>query len=192
MSVESVRFPVSIPGCPSGDLTSDRPLTRRHALKIGCAAAGAASLGATANATAASDPILTLANPRLFGPTTSLGFDRETLENMPHRVLSTRNDYVDGVGTFRGPLAFDVIDLIGRAGSHRVRMSALNGYYVDIDLDEIRKYQPVLALEMNGTRLTRRDKGPIWLMYPMDDHPELQDPSYNSRLIWQMYMIEFL
>jgi hypothetical protein len=172
------------------DMTSTGTLSRRRMLKTGCASLGASAL--TLGPALAAKPVLTLSNPRLFGPTTSLTFDRSALEDMPHRVLSTRNDFVEGVATFRGPLAYDVIDLIGRAGSHRVRMSALNGYYVEIDIDEIRKYQPILALEMNGSRLTRRDKGPIWLMYPMDDHDELQDPSYNSRLIWQMFMIELL
>ncbi len=48
----------------------------------------------------------------------------------------------------------------------------------------------ILALRTNGARLTIRDKGPIWLMYPLDDHAELRDPVYNSRLIWQLTTME--
>ena len=42
----------------------------------------------------------------------------------------------------------------------------------------------------NGERLSRRDKGPIWLIYPLDDHEELKDPVYTIRLIWQLTAME--
>ncbi len=42
----------------------------------------------------------------------------------------------------------------------------------------------------DGERLSLRDKGPLWLMYPIDDHAELQDPLYNVRLIWQLTSME--
>ena len=48
----------------------------------------------------------------------------------------------------------------------------------------------ILAMQADGTRLSIRDKGPIWLMYPVDDFPELQDPKYNLRLIWQLTVME--
>ena len=43
---------------------------------------------------------------------------------------------------------------------------------------------------MNGKRLSLRDKGPIWVIYPMTDNKELQDPAYNQRLVWQLVKIE--
>lgn len=31
-----------------------------------------------------------------------------------------------------------------------------------------------------------REKGPIWVIYPMNDHPELRSDTYNDRLVWQL------
>jgi hypothetical protein len=44
---------------------------------------------------------------------------------------------------------------------------------------------------MDGVPLSKRDKGPIWMIYPMSDHEELRDPVYNSRLIWQVVKLEY-
>lgn len=66
-------------------------------------------------------------------------------------------------------------------------------YFVDIPASDFRRYNAILAMEADGTRLSRRDKGPLWLMYPLTDHPELQgDPVYITRLIWQLVRIEAL
>jgi hypothetical protein len=45
-------------------------------------------------------------------------------------------------------------------------------------------------MQANGKRLSLRDKGPIWLIYPLDDHAELQDPYYTIRLVWQLTKME--
>jgi hypothetical protein len=48
----------------------------------------------------------------------------------------------------------------------------------------------ILALSMDGRELSLRDKGPIWIVYPRDDHKELHDPVFNSRWIWQLDRLE--
>ena len=45
-------------------------------------------------------------------------------------------------------------------------------------------------MERDGEKLSRRDQGPIWLMYPLDDYSELRDSIYNTRLVWQLTKIE--
>ena len=47
-------------------------------------------------------------------------------------------------------------------------------------------------MEADGKPLSRREKGPLWLMYPISDHAELRDPIYLRRLIWQVVRIESL
>ena len=45
-------------------------------------------------------------------------------------------------------------------------------------------------MEVEGAPLSRRDKGPLWLMYPISSHSELQEPVYLGRLIWQVVRID--
>jgi len=71
-----------------------------------------------------------------------------------------------------------------------VRFVAANDYYVDIPTEDLVKYHAILAMQADGRPLTRREKGPLWLMYPISDYPALQDPIYMRRLIWQVVRIE--
>jgi len=140
----------------------------------------------------AEDSILEVRNARIGNGSGFIDFSRADLEALPQATIETSNDFIDGASVFRGPRAADVIDRVGRAGSIAVRLIAKNEYAIEISLDEIKMYQPILALEMDGKPLSVRDKGPIWLIYPMNDYPELKDPAYNGRLIWQLEMIELL
>ena len=44
----------------------------------------------------------------------------------------------------------------------------------------------LLATTWKGKVMTVRDKGPIWVVYPVDQHAELADEMYSSRSIWQL------
>ncbi|WP_118137159.1 molybdopterin-dependent oxidoreductase [Oceanicella sp. SM1341] len=138
----------------------------------------------------AQETMLTLSNANLPAGSNTVMLDEQALEDMPQRTLNTTNEFVDGKTDFTGPLARDVISLIGRGSATRVRLTAVNDYTVEVDLAEFEQYDVIFALAMNGERLSLRDKGPIWVIYPMDDHAELQDPSYNNRLIWQLVKVE--
>jgi hypothetical protein len=48
----------------------------------------------------------------------------------------------------------------------------------------------ILALKRDGETLSRRDKGPIWIVYPRDDFPELQLETINARWVWQLIELE--
>lgn len=114
----------------------------------------------------------------------------EELLSMPQVTVRTSNEFTDGVVEYVGPLARDVVAAIGRDGAMTAHLVAANDYSVDIPIEEFFEYDVILAMTADGKRLSRRDKGPIWLMYPIDDHSKLQDPLYNVRLIWQVTTME--
>jgi hypothetical protein len=35
-----------------------------------------------------------------------------------------------------------------------------------------------------------RDRGPVWLLYPWTERPELDTPEFRERAIWQLAQIE--
>ncbi len=117
-------------------------------------------------------------------------FSEADLLALPQVTIRTRNEFTDGVVEFVGPLARDAIAFIETGAATTVHLVAANDYAIDIPLSDLADYDVILALQANGERLTRRDKGPIWLMYPLDDHAELQDPTYTIRLIWQLTVME--
>lgn len=116
-----------------------------------------------------------------------------TLEDLLHLrqvAIVTSNAFHDGPAEYRGPLARDVIELLALNEAEVLRFTAANDYYVDLPTSDLLDYDVVLATEAEGVRLSRRDKGPLWLMYPISDHPELAEEHYVHRLIWQVVRIE--
>lgn len=114
------------------------------------------------------------------------------LAALPQVTIITKNDFTDGDVAYTGPLARDVLKLMGIDFVKLVRLTAINGYYVDIPVSDFLDYNVILAMQANGVPLSRREKGPLWLMYPISSSPELRDPIYVHRLIWQVVRIEGL
>lgn len=142
---------------------------------------------AVSAAPALADPILTLSNGE-----DTVELTLEDLLALPQHSVTTVTEYTDGAVTFTGPLARDVLDELGLNDADRVRLTAMNDYFIDVPTSDFAQYDVIMALEADGTRLSRRDKGPIWLMYPISDHEELADPVFNARLIWQLVSAEAL
>ncbi len=114
----------------------------------------------------------------------------DELAALPQHRIVTGNEFVEGKVAFEGPRVRDVLKDAGIRPGKRMTFVAIDDYKVQIPSEELAKYDPILALKADGRWLSRRTKGPIWMIYPMDDFPELQDPVFNSRLIWQLARIE--
>lgn len=123
-------------------------------------------------------------------PVPETRFSEEDLLALPQVTIRTRTEFTDGVVEFVGPLARDAMAMIDTSSATTIHAIASNDYAIDIPLSDLTEFDVILALQANGKRLSRRDKGPIWLMYPLDDHEVLQDSAYNIRLIWQLVAME--
>jgi hypothetical protein len=137
---------------------------------------------------AAADTMLTLRNAAQ--PGIEVDLTEAELLAMPQITIRTRTVFTDGVIAFTGPLARDVVAKISAGSSATLHLIAINDYAIDIPLSDLTNFDVVLAMSADGQRLSLRDKGAIWLMYPLDDHPELQEQLYTPRLIWQLRTIE--
>ena len=104
--------------------------------------------------------------------------------------MLTVNEHVDQITEFVGPLARDVVAAMGAGAGDVVTLTAVNDYAIDVPVDDFLEYDVIFAHSADGKRLSTRDKGPIWVVYPMTDFPELQDPIYNGRIIWQLVSVD--
>lgn len=111
--------------------------------------------------------------------------DMTTLQTLEPHTISTSTVVTDGVMTFDGVLMRAVLDHVGAHGTI-VTASALNGYEVDIPIQDFQDFDVLLAWSMNGVRLKEDDKGPFWIVYPRDHHETLQDIRYDYRWVWQL------
>lgn len=116
-------------------------------------------------------------------------FDRGALKAMTPVTIITSTVVTDGVHSFTGFLMRDLLDQLGAKGDH-ITAIALNDYAVDIPVADFYAYDVVVAYSMNGIDLDRADKGPLWIVYPRDDHVDLQDIRYDYRWVWQLYQLD--
>ena len=116
-------------------------------------------------------------------------FDRAMLDGFSQRTLDTGTVVTDGVSRFEGFLMRDLLEAVGAEGDEVVA-TALNDYLVEIPMEDFHDYDVIVAHTQDGETLTPRDKGPLWIVYPRDDHDELDDIRYDYRWVWQLMHLE--
>lgn len=112
-------------------------------------------------------------------------FDLAMLQALGLQQVTTTTNWTDGKQVFEGVLARKVLEAVGAHGT-TVAAAAIDDYSVDIPVADFESYPVLLALTMNGTAMTAKDKGPVWIVYPRDDYPALADPKMDLRWVWQL------
>jgi hypothetical protein len=112
-------------------------------------------------------------------------FDRQMLQSLGLSTISTTTTWTDGVQLFEGVLVRKVLERVGAKGTQAVA-TALNDFVAPVPLEEVQQYDVLLAMNMNGKEMQVSDWGPLWIVYPRDNHPELQDARFNERWVWQL------
>lgn len=168
----------------AGSLSRTGSLTRRTVLAAGLL------MPLAAHATPAHRrPMLTVHYPT----GDALTFDEAGLRAMPWTVFTTHTQWTQGPQTFAGPLLSDVLTANGTPREEieprELLLQALNEFRVTAPATDAWTFGPILAREMNGSPMRVRDKGPLWLVYPRDSHPQLKAMLIEERWIWQLSTI---
>jgi hypothetical protein len=121
-------------------------------------------------------------------PNGTADFDLPMLQNLPKKVIKTTTPWTDGQVTFEGVLIRDVLKAAQALGVE-LKASAINDYSVTIPIEDVNTYDIIIAYKKNGTLMTIRDKGPLWIIYPWSEMPELKTELHHSRSIWQLNSI---
>lgn len=121
------------------------------------------------------------------GPTAV--FDLAMLERLPRGEVHAKTPWYSTARRFSGPLLREVLQAAGARGA-RLQATALNDYRVDIPFDDVVRYDVVLATLLDGKPMPVRDKGPLFIMYPFERHPELRNPVFFSRCAWQVNRLD--
>jgi hypothetical protein len=116
-------------------------------------------------------------------------FDLAMLQRLPQRSIEAETPWYTGPRRFTGPLLREVLAAAGAQGS-KARLVALNDYRVEIPVDDVQRYDVVLAHQLDGKSMSVREKGPLFVMYPFDSQPTLRNAVYFGRCIWQLRSIE--
>ena len=112
-------------------------------------------------------------------------FDLAMLDRLPQSEVATHTPWTEGEQRFSGVRLGELLRLLEAAGSE-LTLHALNDYSVDMDLRRYIAFGPLLATRRNGQTMAIADKGPVWLVFPEDDYPELNAARVHDLWVWQL------
>ncbi|WP_237152597.1 molybdopterin-dependent oxidoreductase [Oryzibacter oryziterrae] len=116
-------------------------------------------------------------------------FDLAMLNEIEQRTTHTKTPWTEGETEFSGPVLKALLDKVGAKGS-ALTVTALNDFATEIPTSDFTSYPVILASTMNGMPMSVRDKGPLFVIYPFSEYPDIYNEQYFNRSAWQVATIE--
>ncbi len=129
-----------------------------------------------------------LNNVSLHDQSRRYNFDLAALESFEKTIVITSNPWIDGKAEFTGVRINTLLDSIG-ATSQEFEARALNDYSIFLNYLNFEKYPIIIAYRMNGKVIPIRELGPLWIILPFDDYPELLTEKNKAASVWQLQEI---
>jgi hypothetical protein len=122
-------------------------------------------------------------------PGSEVTLTREKIAKLPQRTLTEQPTSFPEPVAFKGPSITDVLALAGATGGD-ITLTAADDYKVDITAEEMKSFNPILAIEKNGVRMAPDDFGPFFVMWPFKEKPEIDNEAFQAKAIWSVVKIE--
>lgn len=115
----------------------------------------------------------------------------DDLDALPQVALETSTPWTDGKSIFSGVSLADLATLTPAGEVISADLVALNDYMASVPAEDWQSMTLVLASRINGKTMAVYDKGPFWLVYPVDDLERPLAQAYVARMVWQVASITF-
>lgn len=146
-------------------------------LALGCIAAQAAG---------SDDVVLTISGKVANGE--AVDFTLTELEALGTTTITTTSPWEDVAITYEGVPMASLMQAVGATGG-TAKITALNKYRTEMPVSDFTDHGVILASRNNGERMPISNKGPLFVIYPFDDKPELNTEVYHGRSAWQVRSI---
>jgi hypothetical protein len=123
------------------------------------------------------------------GQARQVDLSRDDLLALPKRTVTTMTPWTEGLVEVEGVSLAELIRASGAKPS-QIKATALNNYAVEIPASDAGIADVIVAYRKNGAFMSVRDKGPLWLIYPLTSQPELDTEATHSKMIWQLSSLE--
>ena len=116
-------------------------------------------------------------------------FEESDLRALPKVQFETDTIWTEGTQIFEGVSLSALLTHVG-ASDGNLLATAANDYIVSIPTSDAVENGPMIAYMRNGQKMSLRDKGPLWIIYPFAGNDAYKTEEYYSRSIWQLDRIE--
>lgn len=116
--------------------------------------------------------------------------DEAALAALPQVEFETATPWTLGTHRYRGPTLKSVLAQQQVDSASAIDVAAFNGYQQRVDLSLFAKVPLTLVRYQDDKPLTRRNKGPLWLLVPLSAHPDMDVSAIHNNMVWQVIRIE--
>jgi len=115
-------------------------------------------------------------------------FDLEMLEAMETTTLTTTTPWTgEDAVEFTGVQISTLLDKLSVSAEDAVlRATGANDYWFELSDLDFEKYPIIIAFAKNGETMSLRELGPLWIIFPWDDYPELVSEKTRAASVWQL------
>jgi len=115
----------------------------------------------------------------------SISLSVQDLQDIGVQHVVTSTIWTNGVHDFSGVPLYSLLQHLDLTGT-TIEAIALNDYSVAIPASDAKVGGPIVAFAIDGLPIPRREKGPLWIIYPFDQSPKFRTETIYSRSIWQL------
>ena len=113
----------------------------------------------------------------------------EDLLALPQVTIETSTPWDEEVITFSGPTLKALLTRYNITEGE-LNLYASNRYQIQVPWDYIEDTTPIIANRMNGSPFSRRQRGPLWLIFPFDSDDRYRSYEVSAMSIWQLISME--
>ncbi|WP_010319978.1 molybdopterin-dependent oxidoreductase, partial [Vibrio ordalii] len=105
----------------------------------------------------------------------------------PRETFTTSLPWLLQENRFTGFKVTDLITYLKVGQVSSVSFLAIDDYAANISIEDLTRYEPIIAYHMNGNEMKIRNKGPFWLIYNLGKYPKLLNNTiYHNQMVWQL------
>lgn len=113
--------------------------------------------------------------------------DLALLQSLPAAEFTTTTPWSgDDILTFKGVRIDALLEAVGVDPMAEFTANALDKYSAVFGGVDVVTYPVIIAYEENGSLISVRQLGPLRIMFPFDDHPELLNTGNHTMSVWQL------
>jgi len=119
------------------------------------------------------------------GKTDAIELDLASLTNLESTTFTTSQPWTDAPKEYTGVRINTLLNHIG-ADSTTFEALASNEYKFLLSDINFEKYPIIIAYKIDGKFLDARTLGPLLIVFPFDDYPELLNEKNKAASVWQL------
>ncbi|NVD08864.1 hypothetical protein FCU94_18610 [Vibrio sp. JPW-9-11-11] len=108
------------------------------------------------------------------------------VEQFSATEFTTQLPWFDRSHHFSGFKVSELLDYLDIDNVSAVSFIALNDYGATTIIEDVQRYQPIVAYQMDHKNIRVRHKGPYWLVFNLDRYPSIDNATYHSQMVWQI------